>query len=171
MTGHPARHSHPSGRPAPENASRTLPDGTPKCRLIAWEVTRSCNLACRHCRAEAHPEPYPGELSTAEAKALIDTFPEVGSPIIIFTGGEPTMRGDVYELASYARNKGLRCVMSPNGTRITPEVARKIRDAGFQRCSISIDEADAARHDEFRRMKGAFEASMRGIENLKQAGM
>ena len=171
MTGHPARHSHPSGRPAPENASRTLPDGTPKCRLIAWEVTRSCNLACRHCRAEAHPEPYPGELSTAEAKALIDTFPEVGSPIIIFTGGEPTMRGDVYELASYARDKGLRCVMSPNGTRITPEVARKIRDAGFQRCSISIDEADAARHDEFRRMKGAFEASMRGIENLKQAGM
>ena len=171
MTGHPARHSHPSGRPAPENASRTLPDGTPKCRLIAWEVTRSCNLACRHCRAEAHPEPYPGELSTAEAQALIDTFPEVGSPIIIFTGGEPTMRGDVYELASYARDKGLRCVMSPNGTRITPEVARKIRDAGFQRCSISIDEADAARHDEFRRMKGAFEASMRGIENLKQAGM
>ena len=105
MTGHPARHSHPSGRPAPENASRTLPDGTPKCRLIAWEVTRSCNLACRHCRAEAHPEPYPGELSTAEAKALIDTFPEVGSPIIIFTGGEPTMRGDVYPTARASRRR------------------------------------------------------------------
>ena len=104
---------------------RTLEDGSPLCRLIAWEVTRSCNLACKHCRAEAHPEPYPGELSTEEAKALIDTFPSVGNPIIIFTGGEPTMRGDVYELASYARDKGLRCVMSPNGTRITPEVARK----------------------------------------------
>ncbi len=173
----PAARTHsPSGHPSGhsgmmEHASRTLPDGTPKCRLIAWEVTRSCNLACKHCRAEAHPEPYPGELSTAEAKALIDTFPQVGSPIIIFTGGEPTMREDVYELAAYARDRGLRCVMSPNGTRITPEVAQKIRDAGFQRCSISIDEADPSRHDEFRRMKGAFEASMQGIENLKRAGM
>ena len=71
---------------------RTLEDGSPACRLIAWEVTRSCNLACQHCRAEAHPEPYPGELSTAEAKALIDTFPQVGNPIIIFTGGDPMMR-------------------------------------------------------------------------------
>ena len=68
---------------------RTLPDGSPACRLIAWEVTRSCNLACRHCRAEAHTEPYPGELDNTEAKALIDSFPEVGNPIIIFTGGEP----------------------------------------------------------------------------------
>lgn len=65
---------------------RTLEDGSPACRLIAWEVTRSCNLACRHCRAEAHTEPYEGELSTTEAKALIDTFPDVGNPIIIFTG-------------------------------------------------------------------------------------
>ena len=67
-------------------------DGSPLCRLIAWEVTRSCNLACKHCRAEAHPEPYPGELSTEEAKALIDTFPSVGNPIIIFTGGDPLIR-------------------------------------------------------------------------------
>ena len=159
---------HPGGHPG---ASRFLPDGSPKCRLIAWEVTRSCNLACKHCRAEAHPEPYPGELSTAEAKALIDTFPEVGSPIIIFTGGDPMMRPDVYELADYARTKGLRCVMSPNGTLIPPEPARKIREAGFQRCSISIDGADAASHDAFRGVPGAFDASMRGIEYLKAEGV
>jgi len=149
----------------------TMSDSTPKCRLIAWEVTRSCNLACKHCRAEAHPEPYPGELSTAEAKALIDTFPQVGDPIIIFTGGDPMMRPDVYELGAYATGKGLRCVMSPNGTLIDESSARRIRDAGFQRCSISIDGADAASHDAFRGVPGAFDASLRGIEHLKAVGM
>ena len=127
-TGHPGGHTgHPGGMPA---GPRTLEDGSPLCRLIAWEVTRSCNLACKHCRAEAHPEPYPGELSTEEAKALIDTFPSVGNPIIIFTGGDPMIRPDVYELIAYAGSKGLRCVMSPNGTLITPENARKIKEAG-----------------------------------------
>ncbi|MEF2677242.1 MAG: radical SAM protein, partial [Bilophila wadsworthia] len=142
---------------------RTLEDGSPLCRLIAWEVTRSCNLACKHCRAEAHPEPYPGELSTEEAKALIDTFPSVGNPIIIFTGGDPMIRPDVYELIAYAGSKGLRCVMSPNGTLITPENARKIKEAGVQRCSISIDGYNAEKHDAFRCVPGAFDATMRGI--------
>lgn len=146
-------------------------DSTPPCRLIAWEITRSCNLACRHCRAEAHKEPYPGELSTNEAKALIDCFPETGSPIIIFTGGEPMMRPDVYELVAYATQKGLRCVMSPNGTLITPETAGLIRDSGVMRCSISIDGPDAASHDAFRGVPGAFALSMRGIEHLKNAGV
>ena len=150
---------------------RTLPDGSPACRLIAWEVTRSCNLACRHCRAEAHTEPYPGELDNTEAKALIDSFPEVGNPIIIFTGGEPMMRPDVYELVAYATNKGLRCVFSPNGTLITAENAVTLHEAGVQRCSISIDGADAASHDAFRGVAGAFDASMRGIEFLKRAGL
>ncbi|MBR4422851.1 MAG: heme b synthase [Mailhella sp.] len=163
MGGHAAAGE---GRPA-----LTLADGTPKCRLIAWEVTRSCNLACRHCRAEAHPEPYEGELTTAEAKALIDTFPRVGEPIVIFTGGDPMMRPDIYELAAYAKDRGLRCVMSPNGTLITPENARKIREAGIMRCSISIDAASAAQHDAFRGVPGAFDASMRGIELLKKEGV
>ena len=171
--GHPAA-CHPGGKPSGHPGGmppRMLEDGSPACRLIAWEVTRSCNLACRHCRAEAHPEPYPGELSTAEAKALIDTFPEVGNPIIIFTGGDPMMRSDVYELIAYATGKGLRCVMSPNGTLITPENAAMIRDAGVQRCSISIDGYNAETHDAFRGVPGAFEASMRGIEYLKKAGV
>ena len=116
------------------------------------------NLACKHCRAEAHPEPYPGELSTEEAKALIDTFPSVGNPIIIFTGGDPAIRPDVYELIAYAGSKGLRCVMSPNGTLITPENARKIKEAGVQRCSISIDGYNAEKHDAFRCVPGAFDA-------------
>ncbi|SDF54412.1 heme b synthase [Desulfovibrio legallii] len=158
---------HPGGRPRPA----LLPDGSPVCRLIAWEVTRSCNLACKHCRAEAHPEPYPGELSTAEAKALIDTFPQVGRPIIIFTGGDPMMRPDVYELVAYAHAKGLPCAFSPNGTLITPETAASIKAAGVNRCSISIDGPDAASHDSFRGVPGAFAASLRGIEYLKAVGV
>ena len=111
------------------HANRFLADGvTPKCRLIAWEVTRSCNLACKHCRAEAHPEPYAGELGTEEAKSLITSFKEVGDPIIIFTGGDPMMRPDVYELASFAKEQGLRCVMSPNGTLINEENVLKIKE-------------------------------------------
>jgi len=171
--GHPGSHPHGKTHPGAESApKRFLDDGTtPICRLVAWEVTRSCNLACKHCRAEAHPEPYDGELSTKEAKALIDTFPDVGNPIIIFTGGEPMMRHDVYELIEYAKTKGLRCVMAPNGTLITPETAQKMKAAGIERCSISIDAPEAVQHDEFRGELGAFDASMRGIQYLKDAGI
>ncbi|SBW09532.1 Radical SAM domain protein [uncultured delta proteobacterium] len=150
---------------------RTLPDGSPSMRLMAWEVTRSCNLACRHCRAEAHSEPYPGECDTKAAKAFIDTLPDVGSPIIIFTGGEPLLRGDIFELASYARDKGLRSVMAPNGTLITPANAKLMKEAGIQRCSISIDGADAAHHDLFRGVPGAFDGAMQGIAYLREAGI
>lgn len=150
---------------------RALPDGSPALRLVAWEVTRSCNLACKHCRAEAHCDPYPGECDTRAAKAFIDTLPDVGSPIIIFTGGEPLLRPDIFELASYARDKGLRAVMAPNGTLVTPETAANIRDSGIQRCSISIDGADAAHHDAFRGVPGAFDGAMRGIKNLRDAGV
>ena len=148
-----------------------IKDKTPPLRLIAWEVTRSCNLACKHCRAEAHLDPYPGELSTEEAKSLIDTFPETGDPIIIFTGGEPLMRPDIFELVEYARGKDLRCVMAPNGTLLTREVAEKIKKSGISRCSISIDGPDAASHDEFRGVPGAFELSMQGIAYLKEQGL
>lgn len=144
---------------------------TPPCRLIAWEVTRSCNLACAHCRAAAHPEPYEGELDTLEAKALIDSFKEVGDPIIIFTGGDPMMRPDIYELVAYAAEKGLTCAFAPNGTLITAENARKLKEAGVERCSISIDGPDADSHDKFRGMPGAFAASLRGIGHLKKAGV
>ncbi|MBQ7738951.1 MAG: heme b synthase [Desulfovibrionaceae bacterium] len=151
------------------NHARTLPDGSPICRLIAWEVTRSCNLACKHCRAEAHPEPYPGELSTSQALALIDTFPQVGRPIIIFTGGEPTMRPDLFTLISHAHSLGLTCACAPNGTLLTPEICQKLKMSGVERCSISIDGADAKSHDLFRGVPGAFDAALRGIGYLKDA--
>ena len=145
--------------------------GPPPLRLIAWEITRSCNLACRHCRAEAHPEPYPGELDTAQAKKLIDSFPDTGNPVIIFTGGEPLLRPDIFELITYADSLGLRCVMAPNGTLINPENAARIKASGIQRCSISIDGSTAALHDSLRGVQGAFERAMDGIEHLKTAGV
>lgn len=148
-----------------------LEDGAPACRLVAWEITKSCNLACKHCRAEAHPEPYSGELDTAQAKALLDTFPHVGKPIVIFTGGEPMLRPDVYELVAYAKALGLICAFAPNGTLITKEAAQKLRECGVDRCSISIDGSTAGAHDLFRGVAGAFDASLQGIAHLKEAGV
>lgn len=174
------RAGHPTGLPgghpgAHPSIGAVRPDavegGVPQLRLIAWEVTRSCNLACKHCRAEAHLEPYPGELSTAEAKGLIDTFPELGSPILIFTGGEPLLRHDLFELIPYAKSKGLRCVMAPNGTLVDAVAARKIKAAGIERCSISIDAPNATGHDAFRGVAGAFDAALSGIKHLKDAGI
>jgi heme b synthase len=155
----------------PGHMAKTLANGAPPARLIAWEITRRCNLACQHCRAEAHFEPYPGELSNAQAKGLIDTFPQVGDPIIIFTGGEPLMRPDWDDLVAYANAQGLRCVMAPNGTLITPENARRMKEAGIKRCSISIDGPEAATHDLFRGQPGAFAGALQGIQHLKDAGI
>ncbi|MBQ7585342.1 MAG: heme b synthase [Desulfovibrionaceae bacterium] len=165
-----AHHSSlsPNGQVAPSNK---LPDGSPVCRLIAWEVTRSCNLACKHCRAEAHPEPYPGELTHQEALDLIDTFPKVGKPIIIFTGGEPTLREDLYSLISHAHSLGLTCACAPNGTRLTLEICQELKKSGVERCSISLDGASAQSHDAFRGVPGAFEKSLQGIQYLKEVGL
>ena len=167
----PGNPPHGDGHPHAARGPRTLPDGSPTVKLIAWEVTRSSNLACKHCRAEAHLDPYPGELSTVEAKALIDTFPAVGDPIIILTGGEPLLRPDVFELAAYARDKGLRCVMAPNGTLITKETVTKMKESGISRCSISIDGPEKETHDLFRGVPGAFDAALNGIELLKEQGI
>lgn len=145
------------------------PNKTPALRLIAWEVTRSCNLACKHCRAEAHLEPYPEELSTEEARALINTFPQTGQPIVIFTGGEPLLREDLFELVALTRANGLKPVLAPNGTLITPDKTKEMIKAGIERVSISIDGPNAKTHNLFRGVEGAFEAAIQGIHYLKEA--
>ncbi|MBN1365564.1 MAG: heme b synthase [Syntrophaceae bacterium] len=142
-----------------------------KPRLIAWEVTRSCNLNCAHCRAAASRGPYTGELSTNKCFHLIDEIAAVSSPVIILTGGEPLLRPDIFEISSYGTNKGLRMVMATNGTLVTPSVARKMIKSGIKRVSISIDGKDAQSHDTFRQEKGAFDKAMAGIAVLKDAGM
>lgn len=140
-------------------------------RLVAWETTRSCNLSCVHCRAAAHNGPYEGELSTEESFKLLDQISETGSPIIILTGGEPLLRPDIFEIASYGTKKGLRMVMAPNGTLVTKEIAQKMSESGIKRISISLDGADKESHDKFRGVDGAFDGAMMGIENAKKAGI
>lgn len=140
-------------------------------RLVAWEMTQACNLACVHCRASACTEPSPDELTTGEGRALIDGIAEVGKPILIMTGGEPLMRSDFFDLARYAMDAGLRAVLATNGCMVTPEVAKEIASVGIPRVSISIDGPSADDHDAFRKVEGAFESSMTGIENLRSAGV
>jgi len=139
--------------------------------LVAWEVTRSCNLACKHCRASALHGPYPGELSTEECYKLIDQIVAVGNPILILTGGEPLMRQDIFEIADYAVKKGLRVVMAPNGTLVTEEIAKKIKDVGIQRISVSIDFPTDELHDKFRGVEGAFKGAVQAIKNAHKVGL
>ncbi len=140
-------------------------------RIIALELTRACNLACRHCRASAITQPEPGELSTAEVENLIDSIAMFCKPIIILTGGEPLLRSDVFKIARYITAKGLNAALATNATMVTPEVAVAIKQSGIERVSVSIDGASEKTHDEFRNARGAFAASMQGIKNLQNAGV
>ncbi|HLB71506.1 MAG TPA: heme b synthase [Candidatus Methanoperedens sp.] len=139
-------------------------------RLVAWELTSACNLACIHCRASAVKDPLPDELSTDEAKHFVDELVEY-RPIIILTGGEPLLRADVYDIARYASGHGLRVVLATNGTLLTQDIALRLKAAGIQRVSISIDGSTQATHDDFRGEPGAFQAALNGIEVLKKEGI
>ena len=142
-----------------------------KPRLVFWELTKGCNLRCIHCRASATELSSPTDLSTEAAKAIIDQIAEVSHPILVLSGGEPLFRKDIFELARYATEKGLRAALATNGTLVTEEVARKIVDSGVRRVAISLDGADAATHDTFRGIPGAFDAAITGFRNLKDLGM
>ena len=141
------------------------------CRMIAWEVTRSCNHNCKHCRAASRLGPYPGELSTEQCLRLVDDIAGAFNPVIILTGGEPLLRPDIFEIASYGTQKGLRMVMATNGTLVNEAVVHRMMKSGIQRVSISIDGPDAQSHDDFRNEPGAFDGAMRGIAAMKAGGM
>ncbi|MCU0572154.1 MAG: heme b synthase [Syntrophobacteraceae bacterium] len=162
----PAREQHPGTHPG-----RGEGGGTPELRLVAWEVTRSCNLACIHCRAAALDRPYENELSTDECMAFLDEVASFAKPIIILTGGEPLLRPDIFEIAAYGHRKGLRMTMAVNGTLLTPEKARKMISSGVQRISISLDGATAATHDAFRQVQGAFEGALHGVDSARAEGL
>ena len=137
-------------------------------RLIAWELTAGCNLNCVHCRGASTSSVPADELTTDEAKHFIDEVVGLGKPILILSGGEPLTRPDVFEIARYGTDAGLRVVLATNGTLLTPEIVEKLRAAGVQRLSISIDGATAETHDNFRGMPGAFERTLAGIEILRK---
>jgi heme b synthase len=151
--------------------SRKHGTGKNELRLVAWETTRSCNLDCVHCRASSERGPYAGELDEDKGLEILKQIAEAGKPIVILTGGEPLLRKDIFSLARHGTDLGLRMVMATNGTLITPEIVREMKGSGIKRVSISIDGANAADHDRFRKVPGAFEGALRGIETLKQGGI
>jgi radical SAM protein with 4Fe4S-binding SPASM domain len=145
--------------------------GQNKPRLVFWELTKGCNLRCIHCRASATELSSPTDLPTQAAEDIIDQIAEVSHPILVLSGGEPLFRKDIFELARYGTEKGLRVALATNGTLVTKAVALKIVDSGVQRVAISLDGADAATHDSFRGIPGAFDAAITGFRNLKELGM
>jgi len=132
--------------------------------VVVWNTTKTCNLKCAHCYMESDSQKYQGEMTTEEAKRFIDELAEFKSPVLLFSGGEPLIRPDFFELAEYTVAKGLRATLSTNGTLITPEVAQRIKDIGISYVGISLDGlADV--NDKFRGKEGAFKAAMQGIQN------
>ena len=140
-------------------------------RLIFWEVTKGCNLRCIHCRATATELMSPQDLPTAKALDIIDQIAKFGNPILVLSGGEPLYRPDIFELAEYGTGLGLRVALATNGTLVTKDIAERIKHAGIKRVSISLDGSDAATHDSFRGIPGAFDAAVYGMRNLQDLGV
>ncbi|MFQ5681570.1 MAG: radical SAM protein, partial [Candidatus Omnitrophota bacterium] len=142
------------------------------CRpIVVWNMTRRCNLACRHCYVDAvRGRNFREGLTTVEARAMIDDLAAFGAPVLLFSGGEPLMRPDIWELGGYARDKGLRTVLSTNGTLIDKDTAARIKDTGFSYVGISLDGLER-RHDRFRGRPGAFRESLRGIRSCRDVGV
>ena len=140
--------------------------------VVIWETTQACDLACLHCRACAVPQRDPRELSTDEAKRLIDTICRFGRPLLVLTGGDPLKRPDAVEMVRYGVDAGLRVALTPSGTPLmTPHVLQELRDAGMSRLAVSLDGATAAQHDGFRGVAGSFDWTIRMLETARSLGL
>jgi len=158
------------GRMSSKLPSHLLQFSSDKRPVIVWNITRRCNLKCVHCYAHAKNITFNNELSTVEGKNLLDDLADFGVPVILFSGGEPLTRKDLPELAAYAVKKGMRAVISTNGTLITPQKARTLKEIGLSYVGISLDGMEEI-NDRFRGVKGAFRSALEGIENCKKAGI
>ncbi|MCM8789753.1 MAG: radical SAM protein [Candidatus Omnitrophica bacterium] len=138
--------------------------------IVVWNCTRRCNLSCLHCYSDSSDRQYPDELSTEEAKKMIQDLADFKAPVLLFSGGEPLLRKDLFILNAFAKIKGLRTVISTNGTLLTKEVARRIKEDNFDYVGISLD-GSGLNNDKFRGSKGAFNLALSGIRNLIKAGV
>lgn len=138
--------------------------------VVVWNCTRQCNLSCIHCYASADSRRSPNEIDTAAGKAFISDLADFGVPVILFSGGEPLLRKDLFELAGFAREQGIRVALSTNGTLITDTVAREISKIGFAEVGISLD-GIGAKNDQFRGKEGAFTAALKGIRACVAIGL
>jgi len=151
------------GEAVPEKASERRP-------IVVWNITRNCNLKCVHCYNDSGAGKTCNEATTPEAKAVIDDLAKFGVPSVLFSGGEPLMRHDLFELIGYAGDKGLRTVISTNGTLIDKETAKTIKDRGVSYVGISLDGIGEI-NDKFRGVDGAFARAVEGIKNCQDAGV
>ena len=158
-----------------ERQSNRLPShllhySSDKKPVVVWTSTHRCNLHCVHCYTDSFDREYPGELSTADAFAMVDDLAAFGAPVLLISGGEPFRRPDVEDVAAYAIERGMRVVFSTNGTLITPERAARLATLGISYVGISID-GRAATHDRFRGVPGAFDASLSAVAACRDAGL
>jgi radical SAM protein len=184
--GHPGSHpgrpsGHPGGHPGPQSLHPGHPavpaarvDYAKRPMLVFWETTRACGLACKHCRASATLQALPGELDTAEGRALIDQVAGFGRPypILVLTGGDCLLRPDLWELVEYAQGLGIPTALSPSVTpALTDEAIAQIASSGVKAVSISLDGATAATHDGVRGIEGLFDKTLEAIRKLVAAGL
>ncbi len=158
------------GRQSSKLPSHLLQFSKDKKPVVVWNITRACNLNCMHCYAHATSKSTEKELTTEQAKVVIDDLADFGAPVILFSGGEPLVRPDLSELANYAVGKGMRAVISTNGTLITREKAEELKQIGLSYVGVSLDGMEEV-NDRFRKKEGAFRAAVRGIENSLEAGL
>ena len=138
--------------------------------IVSWNTTNACNMYCDHCYREAGCKAEE-ELSTSEAKTMLEQIARAGFKIMIFSGGEPLLRPDILELVAYATKLGLRPVFGTNGTLITLDMAHKLKAAGAMGMGISLDSMDAKKHNEFRKFPNAWEGAVQGMKNCREAGL
>lgn len=150
------------GHGSPNSAAERKP-------IVVWNITRRCNLKCIHCYSDSDAKSYPGELNWDQCVNVIDDLAQYGIPALLLSGGEPTIHPQFFELAGYARSKGLRLTLSTNGTLIDEEKAAKIKDLGFSYVGISLDGIGAT-HDYFRGREGAFDKAVQAFRNCKAVG-
>lgn len=141
-----------------------------RLQVVVWNITSRCNLRCQHCYFEATGKIDPNELKSKEARDFIEDLAEFKVPVLLFSGGEPLLRKDIFELAKFAKDRGIKPVLSTNGSLITEEVAKKIKQAGFSYVGISLDGMEQT-NDCFRRKKGAFTQTLVGIRNCQKVGL
>jgi len=158
------------GRKSKNLPAHLLQFSSDKKPVVVWNITRECNLNCIHCYARAVHHSNEKELTTQEGFALLDDLAEFGAPVILFSGGEPTVRPDLTELANYAVGKGMRAVISSNGTLIDKKMADELKKAGVSYVGISLDGLEEV-NDHFRGMNSAFKMALQGIENCSEAGI
>ena len=158
------------GRRAADLPSHLLQFSEDKKPIVVWNCTRSCNLRCVHCYSHSQACNYEGEMTTDEGMRLIDSLAEFGAPVILFSGGEPLLRPDLTSLIRHATSRGLRAVISTNGTLISAEKARELKDLNLSYVGVSLDGTEPV-NDKFRGIPGAFARAMAGIRACREAGL